>query len=132
MTTTTPVWLYLVFNMSYVPKFFSMREFARVGCSYTNCPDRALIMLDSLRSFYGRPVILKSAFRTIEQNQRVGGVANSAHLRGLAFDLACSVSDRYNMLHAAMLAGFERIGIGDGFIHVDCDESLPHPRVWTY
>lgn len=132
MTITIPVWLYLVCNMAYVPKFFSPSEFSRLGCSYSDCSDRALILLDRLRLYYRRPVTLTSAFRTPEQNKAAGGSSNSAHLRGLAFDLRCSVSDRYDLLEAAIGAGFERIGIGNGFIHVDCDESLPHPRVWTY
>lgn len=118
--------------MSYVPRFFSPDEFTRVGCSYTDCSDRALRMLDRLRVYYGRPVIITSAFRTPEQNEAAGGRANSAHLRGLAFDIRCSVTDRFSMLKCAIQAGFKRIGIGSNFLHVDCDESLPHPRVWTY
>lgn len=121
-----------VYDMSYYPKYFSPSEFHRVGCNYDDCDPRALAMLDSMRTFYGKPIILTSAFRTPDQNRLAGGVHNSAHLRGLAFDLRCAVSQRYDMLHCAMLAGFTRIGIGDNFLHVDCDETLPSPRIWTY
>jgi hypothetical protein len=31
-----------------------------------------------------------------------------------------------------MMSGFNRIGIGDDFIHVDVDEILPQDVIWKY
>ena len=128
----SPGVLYLVYDIAYFPRYFSQREFHRVGCDYSDCDSGALAMLDSMRIFYGKPIILTSAFRTPERNKLFGGTPNSAHLRGLAFDLRCTADQRYDMVHCAILAGFTRIGIGNNFIHVDCDETLPSPRIWTY
>lgn len=49
--------------------------------------------LDQMRAIANEPFIITSGLRTPEQNTAVGGEPNSAHLRGLACDLA--VKDNY-------------------------------------
>lgn len=44
-------------------------------------------LLDPLREGIGMPIRVNSGYRTPEHNRRVGGVANSDHLRGLAADI---------------------------------------------
>jgi hypothetical protein len=54
----------------------------------------------------------------------VGGVANSSHLTGWAADIRADSSNRrYLVLKGLIEAGFTRIGIGQNFIHCDCDPS---------
>ena len=36
------------------------------------------------------------------------------------------------MLQALLSVGFNRIGVGSGFIHVDIDKSKPSDVIWTY
>ena len=94
--------------------------------------------LDLARDIYGRPMIVNSGFRTIAHNKSLIDAGykasrNSSHLLGLAVDIHCGNSnDRFLMLEAFLDAGFNRIGIGSNFIHVDCDEEKSPLVIWTY
>lgn len=89
-------------------------------------------MLDWARGRAGVPFIITRGLSTILENDKVGGVQDSAHLKGLGVDLACTDSnDRFKMVQALLLAGFRRIGIyTDGHIHADRDLSLPQDVIW--
>ena len=115
-------------------KYFSEEEFS---CDGVNCWDKMslelLIKLDLARTIAGVPFKINSSWRSIEANERTGGKANSAHLRGNAVDIACGgSSDRFRILDALLAAGFRRIGISQSFIHCDTDELLPEAVIWTY
>lgn len=49
--------------------------------------EELMIVLDDLRSFYGKPIIVSSGFRCKALNDAVGGAKNSGHLTGYAADL---------------------------------------------
>jgi hypothetical protein len=88
--------------------------------------------LDLARDIAGVPFVITSGRRTQDQNAGAQGVENSAHLRGLAVDLACTSSERrFKIVQGLVQAGFRRIGVYDRHLHADCDESLPHPVMWT-
>ncbi len=89
--------------------------------------------LDQAREIAGVPFVITSGVRTPAANQAAGGVSDSAHLRGLAADIATPDSrHRWRILFGLIRAGFTRIGIGPAFIHVD-DDPTKAPRVcWTY
>jgi zinc D-Ala-D-Ala carboxypeptidase len=79
------------------------------------------------------PFTINSAYRSPEQNARVGGKPNSSHLRGLAVDIRVNDSStRYIVLNALISVGFNRIGVEGSFIHVDDDKSKSDKVVWTY
>ena len=44
-------------------------------------------ILDPLREWYGKPIIVNSAFRSEAVNKAVKGVETSFHLRGMAADI---------------------------------------------
>ena len=48
--------------------------------------------MDKVREFLGSPIVVHCAFRNTRTNAAVGGVENSFHIRGLAFDFS---SPRY-------------------------------------
>lgn len=79
------------------------------------------IILDKAREVAGVPFIITSGFRTPEQNKKVGGKANSSHLKGLGCDL--SVVDnykRYKILKALFsLNEAVFIEIARKHIHID-------------
>jgi hypothetical protein len=86
--------------------------------------DKLLSMLDNARTIADVPFIINSGLRSAEKNKEVGGVEDSAHLKGLAVDLACSDSfNRYKMIYGLFVAGFKRIEICKNHIHVDIDET---------
>lgn len=88
--------------------------------------------LDWARARSGVPFIITSGKRSPEDNKRVSGVDDSAHMRGLAVDLRCASSeDRYRMLQALFLVGFRRIGLYDKHLHVDLDPNLPQDVTWV-
>ena len=43
--------------------------------------------LNTIREMYGHPIIISSGYRCEELNKAVGGVKDSKHKTGLAFDL---------------------------------------------
>lgn len=46
-------------------------------------------VLDRAREMLGSPIIVSSGYRCPEVNRLVGGVKNSAHMRGCASDIYC-------------------------------------------
>ena len=45
--------------------------------------------LQVLRHDLGAPITIRSGFRTISHNARIGGAKNSYHLRAMAADIVC-------------------------------------------
>ena len=75
-----------------------------------------------------------SAMRCQKHNKEVGGVADSAHLKGFATDLLVISSHmRYRIIEGARRAGIKRIGLYThlpNLIHVDTDPSKVREVVW--
>lgn len=114
-------------------RYFTDEEFQRVSSSPMILDEDAIIKLDMARHYAGVPFKLNSAYRSPADNASVGGVERSAHLSGTAFDIACNNSyQRERIVAGALAAGFNRIGIGKTFVHLDCDPSLPAHRIWLY
>lgn len=87
--------------------------------------------LEVMRGILGRAMVITSGYRCPEHNLAVGGVAGSYHVRGRAADIALAGgADRYELLGAAIQAGFTGIGMAATFLHVD-DRSTT-PVVWLY
>jgi hypothetical protein len=97
---------------------------AEIACRGTgklliNAP--ALDKLQALRDRLGKPLIVRSAYRSPEHNLAVGGATQSKHMEGTAFDIAMANHDPVVFEDAARAVGF--LGFGfyprSGFIHVD-------------
>ena len=58
--------------------------------------ERALVeaVLDPARERLGKPITVNSGFRCPLHNSKVGGVANSQHMRGEAADVSCEDNKR--------------------------------------
>jgi len=116
-------------------KYFNYEEFDSpdIQGSGQLMDKKILDMLDEVREIYGKPIRINSGYRTIRHNAKVGGKANSSHLKGLAVDIACSTSgDRYNLEEALKSVGFNRIGLAKSFIHVDIDSDKSGNVLWVY
>ncbi len=83
--------------------------------------EAALDKLQALRQKLGKPLIVRSAYRSPEHNRAVGGAKRSKHMEGTAFDIAMSNHDPAVFESAAREAGF--LGFGfyprSDFMHVD-------------
>jgi hypothetical protein len=75
----------------------------------------------TIRDRVGKPLIVRSAYRSPEHNRAVGGATRSKHLDGAAFDIAMANHDPVAFEAAAREVGF--LGFGfyprSGFMHVD-------------
>lgn len=79
------------------PRYFTFRELTRTSTGLDNMPTwdkldniRAMAeFLDGIRSEFGSAITVNCCYRSKEVNAKVGGVASSAHLDGLAADI-CS------------------------------------------
>lgn len=116
-------------------KHFKPREFDSkdlVG-SGINMNLEFVAKLDKVREMVGFPIRVVSGYRTEARNRAVGGVRDSAHRSGRAADLAATSSGtRYKLLTAALAVGFQRVGIGPTFIHLDDDATKPNDVLWLY
>ncbi|WP_114964686.1 YcbK family protein [Alkalilacustris brevis] len=95
-----------------------------MGTIVHSAPDR----LQALRDRLGKPLIIRSAYRSRAHNRVVGGVPRFKHMEGTAFDIAMSNHDPVAFEAAAREVGF--LGFGfyprSGFMHID----LGRARVW--
>lgn len=88
--------------------------------------------LDMARHEAGVPFKITSGKRSSADNERAMGVEGSAHIKGLAVDLACDDSStRFRMVRSLFNSGIERIGVYDRHIHVDVDPEKPRFVLWV-
>ena len=101
---------------------FKVREFrCRDGSDEVLISDRLVKLLQKIRSHFGKPVILNSAYRTQTHNAAVGGSPKSQHLLGNAADI---VIEGVSPLETAQYVEFLQpasggIGVYQTFTHVD-------------
>jgi len=107
---------------------FSPAEIACRGTGQLTLNPDALDKLQALRDRLGKPLIIRSAYRSPEHNKAVGGAPRSNHMLGTAFDIAMANHDPVAFEAAAREVGF--LGFGyyprSGFIHID----LGPARIW--
>ena len=115
--------------------YFDESEFeCKCGCGKNNMQYQTKLMLDVAR-FKSDPVkfIINSGSRCEDHNDKVGGSPTSSHLKGYAVDIKyTNTSERYAIIEGLIYAGFKRIGIGQGFIHVDNDPNKTEGIIWLY
>ena len=90
---------------------FSAAEIACRGTGAIKINTEAMDKLQALRDRLGKPLIVRSAYRSPEHNRAVGGATRSKHLDGAAFDIAMSNHDPAAFEAAAREVGF----LGFGF-----------------
>jgi len=102
-------------------KNFSPAEIACRGTGQLKLHPEALDKLQALRDRLGKPLIVRSAYRSPQHNRNVGGAPRSKHMDGTAFDIAMANHDPVAFEAAAREVGF--LGFGtyprSGFMHID-------------
>jgi hypothetical protein len=100
---------------------FSPAEIACRGTGQLKLHPEAMDRLQALRDRLGKPLILRSAYRSPAHNRTVGGAPASKHRDGTAFDIAMANHDPAAFEAAAREVGF--LGFGyyprSGFMHID-------------
>tara|TARA_R110002020_G_scaffold149428_3_gene325705 strand:- start:3570 stop:3923 length:354 start_codon:yes stop_codon:yes gene_type:complete len=114
-------------------RYFNKKEFTcTCGCGDTVISDELLEMLDEARGFAKVPFKINSGYRCVNHIESKKN-PNSAHIKGLAADISCKDSKtRAIMIDALGYVGFERMGLGNTFLHVDIDKKKPSPVIWLY
>ena len=89
---------------------FSPAEIACRGTGKLLVNEAALDKLQALRVRLGKPLIIRSAYRSPEHNRAVGGAKASKHMEGIAFDIAMANHDPEAFEAAARAIGFQGFG----------------------
>jgi len=107
---------------------FSPAEIACRGTDELLINEPALDKLQALRDRLGKPLILRSAYRSPEHNRAVKGAPQSKHMDGAAFDIAMANHDPVAFEAVARAVCFLGFGFCPraGFMHID----LGPARVW--
>ena len=101
---------------------FRVREFACTDGSDPIFIDTELVdVLQKIRTHFGKPVTITSAYRTPGRNKAVGGETYSQHLYGRAADIKVKgIAPKTVAAYAEkLLPGKGGIGIYSTFTHVD-------------
>lgn len=108
--------------------YFKLTEFTNSQKTHTvsELKPELVALLDKARGIAGIPFKITSGFRTIQENNSVGGKPNSSHLTGEAVDIFCNTSiSRFKIMSALLQVGFKRLEVCKSHIHADISGSLP-------
>lgn len=101
---------------------FRVKEFACAdGSDPIFISPELVSVLQKIRAHFGKPVAITSAYRTPAHNKKVGGVADSQHLFGVAADIKVKDISPQTVGQYAdkLLTGRGGIGVYDSFVHID-------------
>jgi len=108
-----------------VSDHFYRDEFAcECNCGFAAVDIELLMLLEQLRTYYRRPVVINSACRCDAHNKAVGGADGSKHRLGIAADVVVtgiSPDDVYNYLNGIKPHSLG-LGLYDTFVHLDVRE----------
>lgn len=113
-------------------KNFFRDEFAcKCGCGSDRIDPDLISKLQKLRDVYAKPMSITSGVRCSKHNAETPGASTfSAHIFGLACDFVCTDSaERWELINMAMKI-FSRVGLYDGWIHVDIDAVKKQQVLW--
>lgn len=103
------------------------------ACKLDDLNPRFVEKLLFAQRYAGFRFTITSAFRSQAYERSKGRKGTSSHCKGLAVDISSRDSHtRYKVVLACHMAGICRSGIGETFVHVDDDETKPHPIMFTY
>ena len=113
--------------MGDITKDFDYSEFECPCCQKNQTTIGFIQKLQIARSRAGISFVINSGYRCKKHNKEVGGVIDSAHLKGLAADIKTLLPiDTYEIVSALIKAGFPRIEICQTWTHVDTDNNKPY------
>lgn len=106
-------------------KYFKPSEKTGPNHVCSELKPQLLVVLDAARGISNVPYTLTSGMRTVAENEAAGGVSDSAHLRGLAADIACTDATRQAIILGLLTCGTP-VFIEDAgsHIHVDVDSTI--------
>lgn len=100
---------------------FTVKEFACKDGTDSVLVDREFVAdkLQKIRSHFKVPVTINSGYRTDSYNKKVGGAANSYHVKGQAYDIVVKGKTPAEVAAYAYSIGIPGIIQYNTFVHVD-------------
>ena len=115
---------------------FAAKEFVCTHCNALKISPIALDFLQSYRTFTGKSVVITSAYRCPEHNNKVSSTGLAGpHTTGKAVDIHVSHSAHRKQLIDYFTNKVTGLGIAKTFIHIDIitpDELSHRPNCWLY
>ena len=104
---------------------FKVKEFACKDNSDKILIDVTFVKthLQDIRTHFGKPVIVNSAYRTESYNRYVGGAKNSYHMKGRAFDISIKGVSPQEIAKYAASIGVPGVIQYNTFVHVDSRDT---------
>lgn len=90
---------------------------------------KVMYILDIVRAYIGKPILVNSGYRCKEINEMVGGVQNSMHTKGLAADFRTREKEDINTMFEFLRRNQKELKIIElinykTFIHMGVSETL--------
>lgn len=110
-------------------KHFKKEEFTcKCGCGLNDINYHVVNRLDFARELAAIPFRINCGCRCVKHNKEVGGVEDSAHIKGYAVDISArDDKSRFIIVSALIKSGFNRVIVYDTFVHCDLDFTKPNP-----
>ena len=116
-----------------VSRNFKVKEFAcKDGSDVVFIAPKLVVILQSIRDYYNKPVTINSGYRTAAYNKKIDGATYSQHTYGMAADIVVKGEKPEDVAAIARkFLGDNKGGVGiySTFIHVDVRET---PSNWDY
>ena len=116
----------------YLTKHFRVREFrCRDGSDPIFIAEGLPEVLEQIRSHFGKPATISSAYRTATHNKKEGGSTYSRHLYGAAADISVSGVPPLEVAKYAdeLLGNSGGVGDTDGIIYEAGNSARAPPRL---
>ena len=109
---------------------FDRSEFAcQCGCGFDTVDTQLMTLLECVRHHFGKPVIINSACRCPEHNEKIGGSNNSQHTKGRAADIRVigHTPEELAEFAESLMEGWGGIGVypKKNFVHLDTRSNGP-------
>lgn len=90
---------------------------------------KVMYILDIIRVYIGKPILVNSGYRCKRLNEMVGGVQNSLHAKGLAADIRTKDKEDINIMFKFLKENQREFKVIElinykTFIHVGVSETL--------
>lgn len=92
-------------------------------CKETKIDEKLVEILQKIRKFFGKPLVINSAYRCATHNKAVGGASLSNHMKGMAADIVVNGTAPEEVAKYAESIGVKGIGLYDWGCHVDTRTS---------
>ena len=107
-----------------ISNYFKRSEFkckCKLKCGKTTVDVELIKVLDDVRRYFNKPIIINSGHRCPEHNKRIGGRKHSKHIDGIAVDIVVKGINPHVVYEYLNQKYPDRYGIGDykRFTHID-------------